>query len=120
MREAHEEPCTEEGEHRQLVRDELILAAAQCILWFGQGLFKQVLFPGKVDPHEMTHSLRPGVLFPGEGGLSLERWRFWRCGFASVMVASVGGEKGGHGRECERVSKTAARLMMVLEETMTL
>lgn len=118
LREAHEEICKEEGKFRQLVRDELILAAAQWILWYGQSLFKQILFQGDVDPDDLVKSWCPGELYRGEGGLSRGRWRFWRDGFGAV-AAWGGGEKEGYGEECVRVAARAAEIMEALEENMT-
>ena len=118
LREAHEEICKEEGKIGQLMRDELILAAAQWILWCGQSLFKQVLFQGNVDPGDVENSWRPGELYRGEGGLSMGRWGFWRDGFGAV-AARAGGEKEGHGEECVRVAARAANMMEALEENMT-
>ena len=96
LRDAHENLCKEEGEWRQLTRDELMMGAAQWILWFGQSLFKQVLYPGEVDREDLTRAWRPGQLYQGQGDLSIDRWRFWKEGFASV-AAGAGGEKEGFG-----------------------
>ena len=59
---------------------------------------------------------RAAVSWPG--GLSIDRWRFWKKGFASV-VAGAGGEKEGFGEECVRVSAKSAEIMESLEESMT-
>ncbi len=118
LREAFEEKCKEEGESDQLLRDELVLAAAQWILWCGQSLFKQVLYTGEVDPDRLQKSWRPGTLFRGEGGLSVERWHFWRRGFSAV-AAGKGGEKEGYGKECMEVAARAAAIMEALEKAMT-
>ncbi len=94
------------------------MGAAQWILWFGQSLFKRVLFPGEAEIEDLTHSWGPGQLYQGQGGLSIDRWRFWKKGFASV-AAGVGGEKEWFGAECVRVSAKAAEIMELLEESMT-
>lgn len=94
------------------------MGAAQWILWFGQSLFKQVLFPWEVDPNRIDKSLRPGQLYHGEGGLSLDRWHFWRDGFVSVRLGAGEG-KEGYGEECVRVSGKAAEIMEALKESMT-
>lgn len=117
LRDAHEEFCKEEGKWRQHIRDERMMAAGQWILWWGQGLFKQVIFPREVDLDDIANSLRPGQLYRGEGGLSLGRWRFWKDGFASV-AAGAEGEKDGYGEECVRVLAKAADIMETLEESM--
>lgn len=118
LREAHEDICMEEGEFRQLVRDELILAAAQWILWCGQSLFKQVLFREDIDPNLLAKAWCTGKLYHGEGGLSMDRWRFWRNGFEGI-AAGARGEKEGYGEECVRVAARAAVIMKTLEESMT-
>ena len=130
LRDALEEECKEEGEARQLVRDELIAAAAQWISWYGQGLFKQVIFAGEVDPQNLKGTWRNGDRYRGKGGLCMERWRFWRDGFSAVAAGAEGekeGEKGEekegereeYGTECREVAARAAAIMTTLEEQMT-
>ena len=117
MREAHEDRCKERGEHTQLYRNELMLAAAQWILWCGQSLFKQILFPGEVDPDQLKNSLRAGTSYWGKGGMSVERWRFWKDGFKAVAIGA-GDQKGGYGEESKEVAARAASIMETLEKAM--
>ena len=117
LREGLEETCKEDGQHQQLVQDELVLAAAQWILWCGQSLFKQVMFPNEVDFDKFEKSWGPGELYHGANGLSMERWRFWCQRFNTI--ATQLGEKGApYGKECTSVAARAAAIMESLEESM--
>lgn len=70
-----------------------MMAAAQWILWYGQILFNQVLFPGDVSSEDLQH-WTSGPLYYGKNGLDLQRWHFWRDGFNAVALSSSRGEKG--------------------------
>lgn len=112
QRDAHEDRREEKG----VIRDAYVLAAAQWILWYGQSLFKQVLFPG--DAPDDLRPWTPGPLYHGKASLSLHRWHFWRDGFNAV---ASGQEKGGEafGQECTSVAAKAVEIMDSLERNMT-
>jgi len=121
LREAHETTCEETGRDGRIVRDTLVLSAAQWILWYGQSLFKQVLLSGDTgDDEEDLQISRPGPLYSGRAGLSLDRWHFWRDGFNSAVARAGDEEKNnGYGQECVEVAARAAEMMDLLEIGMT-
>ncbi|KAL4806920.1 hypothetical protein BDV18DRAFT_138503 [Aspergillus unguis] len=88
-----------------------IIAAAQYILWNGQGLFNQIRYFGDVDEGDLR-SWRPGPLYDGESGLSLHRWRFWKAGFVAAR------ENGGLKEEARDISRRAVVLMEAFESTL--
>ena len=100
-----------------ITRDLQVLSAAQWILWYGQSLLKQVLFPTeKVYPDTPEYD-DTGPLYNGKSGLSLHRWHFWRDGF--ITVASSGkDEKQEHSQECRDVAAKAAEMMEAFEMNM--
>ncbi|KAI9847730.1 MAG: hypothetical protein M1837_001978 [Sclerophora amabilis] len=113
QREAHETAGKEQGRYR----DGYVLAAAQWILWYGQSLFKQVLFPGEISSRDLQR-WKPGPLYCGKAYLSLQRWHFWRDGFKSV----ASGEKEKVewvSQECTNVAAKAAEMMDSMERNMT-
>ena len=61
---------------------------------------------------------KPGPLYPGKAGLSLDRWHFWHEGFKAVAREGDGG-KNAYGEECVKVAVRAANIMGVLQENMT-
>lgn len=115
--------------------DTCVLSAAQWILWYGQSLFKQVLYP--CDTPDDLRPWNPGPLYRGKAELSLHRWHFWKNGFKAVAssrtgeekahgwrdhfkaAASGGKEKGSYSQECIKVAAKAASIMDSLEENMT-
>lgn len=95
------------------------------MVWYGQSLFEQVLFPGDVSEEDLQH-WTPGSLYRGGNGLDVRRWRFWRDGFEAVAslpllsnLSGKGEEKGGFGEECRSVAKRAAGMMEALERGMS-
>lgn len=112
MRDAFEEQPKESWE-----KEYYIMAAAQWILWNGQGFFKHILHPGYISSSD-EGAWRFGDLYASGGGdslLSLERWRFWKEGFAD---AAAGDEKGYSG-ECRKLASKAQSLMEAMEKDMT-
>lgn len=95
------------------LQDQKVLAAAQHILWNGQGLFKQVMYPGDVPSNGVpVPSWNAGPLYKGKPVLSLDRWQFWRKGFeASAGDSSLA-------EECRNVARKVANLMESLEQSM--
>ena len=105
---AHQHGCS---------RDIYVLVAAQWILWSGQSLFKQLIYPGEISS-EMMRWWSPGELYDGKPDLSLHRWHFWRDGYNAV--ASSGNEGGtGYGQESKDVATKAAAIMDALEKNMS-
>lgn len=114
QREAHETPHdtvhdSGTGTH--------VLAAAQWILWYGRTLFQQVLCPADVASDDLR-DWKPGPLYDGKSGLSLERWRFWRDGFDAVASGRTK-EDVKSGQECMEVAARAVGIMDALEKSMT-
>ncbi|KAF7169899.1 hypothetical protein CNMCM6106_004769 [Aspergillus hiratsukae] len=113
LREAFEEPAN--PMHWQTsfpgMRNQQIIAAAQYILWDGQGLFKHALWR---DSIEDTKDWEPGLDFFGDAAFSLKRWRLWKDGFRKAAA-----EDGGMSDECRKVSAKAATLMEALENDIT-
>ncbi len=103
MRDAFEESTTPQS------ADADAAAAAQWILHAGQALFRFVQVPGLINPghFEVTDH---GLLYEGEKGNSLQRWRFWKAGFVCLAANS------GANAEARRLADSAARLMDALEE----
>jgi Protein of unknown function (DUF3632) len=87
MRDAFEEPVGQEWENEYCV-----MAAAQWIIWSGQNLFTFFLFLEKTSLDE-EKGWKFGSLYTGGGTfLSMERWYFWKRGFASVENSKYGDE----------------------------
>jgi len=97
--------------------DIYILAAAQWILWYGQSIFKQVLFPGEVSSDHLR-KWNPGPLYDGKAHFTLHRWHFWRVGYNAV-ASSEKEKKKGYSQECKNVAAKAAAMMDALEKNMT-
>lgn len=113
MREAFEYHPMDEKDPFEGLQDQKVLAAAQHILWNGQSLFKQVMYPGDV-PSDGVQTWKSGPLYKGKSILSLDRWQFWKKGFkASAEDSSLGGE-------CRNVARKVANLMDSLEQSMML
>ncbi|KAF7719551.1 DUF3632 domain-containing protein [Penicillium ucsense] len=119
------------------LRSAWVLGAAQWILWNGQGLFQLVMEPALFDVTlETWPALRREQAWGvgrwyegrGEGGLSLERWRFWRGGFGQVETgvgdglgdgdADADGGNDGFSEECRVVAGRARELMEGFERNM--
>ena len=113
LRDAHEEPHKEQGS----IRDAFVLGAAQYILWYGQSLFKQLLFPGDASADDLR-CWSPGPLYDGKKCLSLHRWHFWRDSFKAV-ASQEKEEKNQFSQECKMVAAKAAAMMDSLEKNMT-
>lgn len=99
----------EEKHENGSLRDCHILAAAQWILWGGQCLFKQVLFP---EPHDDLRPWAAGPLYGGKPLLTLDRWHFWSDSFAAI------GKEHGVSEECKNVANKAMDIMVALEKGM--
>ncbi|KAI9762428.1 MAG: hypothetical protein M4579_000404 [Chaenotheca gracillima] len=111
QRDAHEE----RRDKQDIVRDAYVSAAAQWIFWYGQSLFKQVLF---AVPESDLRLWSPGDLYDGKADLSLDRWHFWRDGYKAV-ASGQRGEEQGFGQECQDLAARAADIMDCLENNMT-
>lgn len=95
MRSAFQDIDEKEGPE---IRGAWIMGAAQWILWNGQGLFKQLLWPG---------NNQTGMRF------DMSVWRAWNNGFKDTAA------RGDFGKECKNVSKRAFEIMDVLEKQMS-
>lgn len=98
------------------IRDALIMAAAQWILWHGQGLFLQLRYQGDISALD-KQAWTPGELYSAkkdEVGLTLRRWRFWRTRFGEVAQ-----EANGTSEECKAVAGKVVDMMDVIEKSMT-
>ncbi|KAK6504822.1 hypothetical protein TWF481_006759 [Arthrobotrys musiformis] len=60
-----------------------ITASAQWLIHSGEILFSKISDTRTMD-HNMARSLRPGSLFKGSPGYSIERWRFWEQQFREL------------------------------------
>ncbi|KAJ5689593.1 hypothetical protein N7462_003985 [Penicillium macrosclerotiorum] len=113
MRAAFEE---NRGEEEKMVRSAWILGAAQWILWHGQSIFNLLLHPALFDVTLMTWPDRQawdsGPLYTGSGGLSLERWQFWKRSFQDILQESK------VTAECKEVSIKAIMMMNMFERNM--
>lgn len=96
------------------IHEAFILAGAQWILWYGQALFKQILFIGHVSSED-RRGWAPGDLYIGKGTLSLHRWHFWRDGFR----ATTSDASGAFSEECKSVAKKAADMMDAIESSLS-
>lgn len=94
------------------LRDCVVSAAAQYIIWSGQTLFQQISYSADFGAHNEP-AFQGGPLFDGEGVLTLRRWQFWRKGFEDAATS----EKCG--AECVNLAERAASLMSSIEENLT-
>lgn len=85
------------------VRDAWVMGAAQCILWWGQGLYKEVLCPYIEDLNDKSYPPR---------GPTLQRWHEWATGFRQAA------QREGAGKESRQVAGRAADMMEVIERCM--
>lgn len=106
MRDAFEQILEKEEGYFPGMRQQYILAAAQWILWSGQSIFKQIIYPDDEHP-EGRASWSPGPLYDGEPLLNLRRWRFWRDGFEKAAGDNCLNE------ECRGVSRKVAAIMVL-------
>lgn len=96
----------------------MIAAASMYILWSGQTIFVQVVQSPAESSPAATKSRSPGPLFTGPA-LGLERWRFWKSGFAAAAGETGAGEKGS-GDQYRVLAGKAADFMDAIERNMTL
>ncbi|CAJ2511954.1 Uu.00g075790.m01.CDS01 [Anthostomella pinea] len=89
------------GDHGEgvSVHEAWIMGAAMWILYCGQALFKQILYPENVDDGEITG----------------DEWRSWKEGFERV----ADGDGEGVGRECRGLAERAAVMMDGIERGMS-
>ncbi|KAL2841845.1 hypothetical protein BJY01DRAFT_236210 [Aspergillus pseudoustus] len=111
MRSAFEENPEDDPEYFAGMKDQCILAAAQYILWSGQEQFKRISFIGDVNPSTLQ-DWKPGPLYEGDTGFTLDRWRFWKAGFRAAA------EDSGVGAEARDVAGKAAGLMDAFENSL--
>lgn len=95
LREAHEGGYKDTDKDDRVIRDPLLLSAAQWILWYEQSLFKQLLSLSEADDSDDLEKFWPGPLYLGKAGLSLDRCRFWRNGFDAVAHEGENEERMG-------------------------
>ncbi|KAI9796265.1 MAG: hypothetical protein M1825_000856 [Sarcosagium campestre] len=105
-REAHEDRIQREDIHPDIY----MLAAAQWILWYGQGLLKQIIYKEDATAHDLS-CWKPGKYYNGPAEFNLRRWQFWRDGYRSVASG-----EGEYSQKCRDVSAKAAAIMATLEE----
>ena len=110
LREAHED------REREADPSACVLAAAQWIRWWGQGLFQQVLCP---EPRDTTRKKAwyAGPRWTGDADLTIQRWRFWRDEFRTIANGTWDGEHI-YTEECKTVSAKTAGIMQALEDGM--
>ena len=97
------------------VPDEIyLLAAAQWILWYGQSLFKQVIFAGEIFSDDLQMQA-PGPYYDGKAYLTIHRWRFWKDGYIKVAAS---GKEEGYSQEYKDVAAKAVALMNAFENNM--
>jgi Protein of unknown function (DUF3632) len=113
---AMEGACEDPHDHEKespAERDAWVLGAAQWILWYGQGLFKLILWPGDwYDDEKRRHE---ACRWPDEKWrqFTLRNWHAWRDRFRHVAGSD------GFGYECKTVAGKAADTMDVLERGMS-
>ena len=114
QRDAHE--GRRSHEHPEGVADGIyVLAAAQWIIWYGQSLFKQLLYPGEVSSDDLRNS-SPGPKYSGKPNLTLHRWHYWKGEYNAV--ASSGARVGKeYSQECRDVSARVVAIMDALEKS---
>jgi hypothetical protein len=86
-----------------------VLAAAQYILFKGQDLIQQIVYPGDISPLDYKH-WAPGPRYSGSAHLDISRWHYWRNGFA------VEAQKKTASEEVKAVAGKTTKLMDMLEE----
>lgn len=104
MRESLEETIT----HRES-RESLVSSAAVWVLLAGQALYTLVVEAPIPDENKALY--RTGQLCDGPQ-FGLERWRFWKESFVTVVATKETGE------ECRRLAERAAEMMDVIERAM--
>lgn len=113
---AHRSAHEEQQEGTEEIRSAYILGAAQWILWYGQSLFKQVLYPG--DPPEDLRPWNPGPLYDGKASLSLHRWHFWRDSYKAIASGERQGEES-FSQECKDIAAKAVSMVDSFERNMS-
>ncbi|OAA56361.1 hypothetical protein SPI_07972 [Niveomyces insectorum RCEF 264] len=106
-------------------RNAEVMEAAQWILWHGQTVFKFILYDHDNDDadNDDGHGGNPNSAYRKVGAKlqnvvpvvqprSIERWRYWKDGFAAVTTQPYATE------ECKQVAGRAARLMEAIEASM--
>lgn len=126
MRDAHEQDPSQPD--KAALRNTKMLSATQWIIWYGQRLFQQLLYPGDVT-ETLLRMWRTGPGYTGKGGLNLDRWHFWRDGFNSVASSATTSEESRTDKdakvepdytdECRRLARRATTLMDTIEASMT-
>ncbi|KAK3942454.1 hypothetical protein QBC46DRAFT_426230 [Diplogelasinospora grovesii] len=120
MRQAFEKP------QQAWERKYNVMAAAQWVLWNGQIFFKNILYSPPLSDDD-RRSLAFGRRYKGSRDkhkgsrdkykgsrdtLWLDRWHFWKDGFAEVA------ENGEYGNKCKDLASKARSLMDALEKSM--
>ena len=111
MRDAFEESS---ANREKWEADSYTMAAAQWILFYGQGIFKMILNPAGIDSETDT-VWRFGRHFSGSEKLkpgSVERWRFWQSCFDAAA------KDDSSSKECQDLARRAADLMDAIAKSM--
>lgn len=93
------------------IRDAWVLGAAQWVLWYGQDMFKLLMWS-----KETFNSKAEEKDFEAEKTrlVTLTDWKTWKMKFNDVAAGI-----GGHGEECRGLAKRVAGIMSALEQGMS-
>lgn len=111
MRDAFEEEKSKEAWEQ----DCNVMAAAQWVIWYGQSLFKQILYDhDEEDAANKSGSWRLGKHFAGPPmePQSIARWHFWKNCFEAIAADP------GSSVECRKLASKSAGLMGTIEKSM--
>lgn len=96
------------------VQDAWVLGAAQWILWYGQGLFKQILCSDPPLDQSPVQDEPESSKRRGSRHATMHQWAHWKAGFRGVV-----GRKDTTD-ECIHVAANAVEMMEVLEKGMSI
>ncbi|RFU27689.1 hypothetical protein B7463_g8636, partial [Scytalidium lignicola] len=111
MRDSFEEKMPKEACEQDLN----VMAAAQWIIWYGQSLFKLILYGDDQDEDENAkESWRFGKQYTGPliQRRSVERWRYWKQCFQLIVSDTDSSD------ECKKLASRSANLMDAIEKSM--
>lgn len=111
MRDAFEERPEDIQDSFEGIQNQQVIAAAQYILWDGQGLFKHIICP-RDQYTETGRAMMPGSLYKGAESLTLDRWQFWRRGFKTAAGSEC------LSNECRKIAGRASKLMEAIDQNM--
>ena len=98
-------------------RDCYAMSAAQWILWYGQSLFKMILYSQFEEEDAMAvngGAWRLGSHYEGPQLVvrSVERWRFWKGRFDAIESDTQASD------ECRKLASKAAGLMEAIQRAL--